>query len=130
MLTRRQRDCLEAIVRLTDGHGRCPSYREIAAELGNTAHASTHRMVWALVERGYVTIDDGRKRSIRVIGRERVFAVRKGEDGDAFLVEYPAPGQKRPANGREHVGRHEKPPKRSELPTRPALRRLPPLCST
>lgn len=55
------------------------------------------------------------KRCKRIIGpkqvlaamRERVFVVRKGEDGDAVLVELPAPGQKRPANGREHVGRHE-----------------------
>ena len=103
MLTKRQRDYLDAIVRLTDEHGRCPSYREIAAALGTSVN-STHRMVQALVERGYVTVDDMRKRSIWVIGRERVFVVCKGEDGDAVLVEWPAPGQKRPASGRDGVG--------------------------
>lgn len=75
------------------------------------------------------------KRCKRIVGpkqalaamRERVFVVRKGEDGDAVLVEWPAPGQKRPASGRDVVG-----PSGAAGPTGKASRRRrsPLPCST
>lgn len=94
MLTPRQRDCLEAIIRLTERDGRSPSYREIARALGTRSVDSAHRMVLLLEDAGWVRRSHRRIEVLRrppgipAAERTAVYVVRKPTDGDAVLVPY------------------------------------------
>lgn len=55
MLTRRQRDCLNAIDAHFDEVGRPPSLREIAVRLKTRSLGRVQELVSGLVERGFIT---------------------------------------------------------------------------
>lgn len=63
-LTTRQRDCLDAIARLSAVRGVAPSYDEIGAAIGVPNKSGVHRLVHGLAERGYITVRRDRHRSI------------------------------------------------------------------
>ena len=63
-ITRRQRDCLEAISEITRGQGFPPTLTDIASYM-NVAHRSTvHRHVSELRRMGMVGWSDGKTRTI------------------------------------------------------------------
>lgn len=67
MLTRQQHDLLIFIANFTKENGWAPSYQEMATTMGFSSKSGVHRLVSALVERGFVTQRRERARSIEVI---------------------------------------------------------------
>ena len=67
-LTRKQYQVLGYLDSYVDKHGYSPSYREMARDLDMSIGA-VHRMVGALQERGAITMEYGKWRSIRRVGR-------------------------------------------------------------
>lgn len=65
-LTARQAECLDFIRRSTAAGSSAPSFDEIAHELG-VVKSNVHRLVHALIERGYVRQLPGRRRSVSLI---------------------------------------------------------------
>ena len=63
-LTKRQRDCLEAVKAFRKKKGRMPSLEEIAAMLGLATCSGAQRLVSQLEERGYVKRIPGAARAI------------------------------------------------------------------
>jgi SOS-response transcriptional repressor LexA len=55
MLTRRQRDCLDAIEAHFEQFGRAPSVREIALRMRIRSVGNVNRLIAGLVERGFIT---------------------------------------------------------------------------
>jgi repressor LexA len=63
-LTDRQRECLDFIVSFHHAKGYPPTRREIASQNGVSDHLSR------LVRKGYIAIDAGKSRGIRVIDQK------------------------------------------------------------
>lgn len=68
-----QRNCLEAIRRLTAG-GVSPSYDQLAGELGLTSKSSVFRLINQLEQQGLVRRDYHRARSITVVADAPAYA--------------------------------------------------------
>ena len=66
-LTDKQRAALDFIQRYISIHMVAPKLQEIAEGLGITSRGVAHRYVQALVDAGYVTIDSGQHRGIRLL---------------------------------------------------------------
>lgn len=66
MLTIKQRELINFIIQASR-KGYAPSYQEMADALGLKSKSGIHRLVSALVDKGYVRRLDGRWRSIEVI---------------------------------------------------------------
>jgi SOS-response transcriptional repressor LexA len=65
-LTPRERDCLDAIKRLTVD-GVPPTFEQLRAELGVGSKSTVHRLVHGLHRRGAIAMRAEAKRSIRVL---------------------------------------------------------------
>ncbi len=74
MLTRKQRDLLILIHERMNGDGVAPSFEEMKESLGLKSKSGIHRLIGALVERGYLE---------RLPHRARALQVRKLPDGYA-----------------------------------------------
>lgn len=66
-LTRRQAEALRYIRDYIRTHGGAPSYEEMRREFGFASKSAVHRLIHALVERGRITLDPNRVRTMRVI---------------------------------------------------------------
>ncbi len=67
-LTKRQAELLMFIHKSTQSSGGVsPSYVEMAAALGVKSSSGIHRLIWALVERGYVRQMKGHARAVEVL---------------------------------------------------------------
>jgi SOS-response transcriptional repressor LexA len=66
-LTRKQVACLSAIKRLTTADGVSPSYDCLMAELGLSSKNGVHRLIHALKDRGFITLNPHQARSIRIV---------------------------------------------------------------
>jgi SOS-response transcriptional repressor LexA len=62
-----QRAVLKSIVRLTAALGHPPTVREIAADIGVNP-SDVQQKMWRLRRDGRVTWDEGRARTVRVVG--------------------------------------------------------------
>lgn len=67
-LTRRQKDCLDAIRLHIEANGVSPTMEELRVRLGCASKGHVGVMVQALVERGKITLVKNRPRSIALIG--------------------------------------------------------------
>ena len=67
MLTDNQRAVLNFIQHYTAIHNISPKLQEIAEGIGISSRGVAHRYVQALVDAGYLTIDKGRHRGIRLL---------------------------------------------------------------
>jgi SOS-response transcriptional repressor LexA len=67
-LTERQQEVLDAIRSLTVELGMSPSIRELGARIGHSSTCSTHRVLFALMAKGYVTHTPDAHRSLRLVG--------------------------------------------------------------
>ncbi|MDH5710596.1 MAG: transcriptional repressor LexA [Gammaproteobacteria bacterium] len=67
ILTDNQRTVLEFIQRYVTSHGFAPKLQEIAESIGINSRGVAHRYVQALVDAGFVAIDKGRHRGIRLL---------------------------------------------------------------
>lgn len=65
-LTKRQRDLLTYIRSYVGQHGFSPSFEEMKEALGLASKSGVHRLVSALVERGYVKSMYARARSVEL----------------------------------------------------------------
>lgn len=65
-LTQRERDCLDAIERLTVD-GVAPSYMDLRSALGLVSNSGIHRLIKALELRGHIRRIPHRARSIEVV---------------------------------------------------------------
>lgn len=72
-LTERQRDAMLFVQGFIDRHGFSPTYDEIAAALGLKSKSGIHRLVYGLVERGYLRMpESGRPLKRAVTIRTRI----------------------------------------------------------
>lgn len=70
MLTDRQRDLLDFIIRYADEHrGGAPSFDEMAVALAVKSKSRVHEMIVALEERGFIRRVPNRVRAIEVLRR-------------------------------------------------------------
>jgi repressor LexA len=58
-LTKKQREILDYILKITREHNYTPSYREIADALGLSSPATVHEHVSRLREKGYLMDEEG-----------------------------------------------------------------------
>ena len=65
MVTPKQKAILEFIRSCSDANGFAPSYREIAAHFGYTSPATVHQFVTTLKEKGLLTMDSSKARSLQ-----------------------------------------------------------------
>lgn len=66
-LTRRQTDCLDAVIAYFKEHGESPSVRDVAKALGLKSPHPAYRLLYALYDLGYITWETGKTRSIQVL---------------------------------------------------------------
>ena len=67
MLSPRQQQVLD-IIRLHTFSGKtCPTLKEIAATLGIKSYTNVSRIVWYLIERGYIEHTPGRHRDLKAV---------------------------------------------------------------
>jgi len=66
-LTTRQRDALEALVNYIDEHDYAPTIRELQELLGLASPAPVQDLLAKLRDKGYVTWDPGRGRTLRLV---------------------------------------------------------------
>jgi repressor LexA len=64
LLTEKQKQVFDCILRWLAAHGHAPTYWEMAKELGVNSLATVSKHVGALVQKGYVTRRRGSARSI------------------------------------------------------------------
>ena len=75
-LTPRQAAVLAFFGRTWSQLGHSPSYDDVCAEFGFTTRSNAHRLVYLLVQRGYLTSPRGRSRAARLTPEgERWFEV-------------------------------------------------------
>lgn len=65
-MTPKQRDLLIFITDYWAKFGCAPTYSMISNSLGNISKSGVHRLVHALVKRGYLVMVPGAKRSVRL----------------------------------------------------------------
>lgn len=81
-LTRAQYDAMCVIQELMDALGVAPSREEIAHELGLKSRSGAHRLVEALVARGYLRRMAQRARSLVILQRVALPDFSYGEDAE------------------------------------------------
>lgn len=69
MLTDKQRAVLDFIQRYIATHGVSPKLQEIAESININSRGVTHRYIQALAEAGFLSIDRGKHRGIRLLGK-------------------------------------------------------------
>ncbi|MGE6379972.1 transcriptional regulator [Peribacillus muralis] len=65
--TKRQRDVLEAITKYTTLKGYPPSIRDIGEDVGLKSSSTVSFMLTKLKEKGYVTWEEGRSRTLQIL---------------------------------------------------------------
>jgi repressor LexA len=75
MLTERQRDVYEFVVRYTDDHGYPPTVREIGEAVGLASPSTVHAHLANLERAGYLRRDPTKPRALELVRRERRPAV-------------------------------------------------------
>ena len=71
MLTQRQREVYEFVVRYTDGHGYPPTVREIGEAVGLASPSTVHAHLANLERAGYLRRDPTKPRALELTRRER-----------------------------------------------------------
>ena len=66
-LSTKQREVLDLIDGYIQTHGYPPSVRDICSSMNLASAAGVHKHISALVQKGYLSKDDGRSRSIQII---------------------------------------------------------------
>ena len=79
MLTQRQREVYEFVVRYADAHGYPPTVREIGEAVGLASPSTVHAHLANLERAGYVRRDPTKPRALELVGRARESAVQGGE---------------------------------------------------
>lgn len=69
VLTRRQQAALDALTAYMDRHARAPTYAELADLLGARSATTAVRLVDQLERKGWLTVDPGTARGIRLTNR-------------------------------------------------------------
>jgi repressor LexA len=72
MLTRKQRELLDFIIAFQKQNGWSPSYSEMADAMGLASRSGIHRMIEALMQRGYIAHVKNRNRGIEVLVKDGV----------------------------------------------------------
>jgi repressor LexA len=70
-LTDRQVECFECVVSLIEKNGEPPTIREVADCLDLRSPHPAYRLLHILYERGYVTWESNKPRSLRVLKKVR-----------------------------------------------------------
>jgi len=96
MLTRRQKEALNFIIAHSDEHGSSPTLQQIADHLGNVSRGNGHRIVSALVKRGWIKRLPNHANGLEVIRRP-------GEPSAEAVAHEPAFGWLDPAARRPGV---------------------------
>ena len=101
-LTLRQRECFDAIASYIDAKGCAPSYDDLMDALKLRSRGRIHELVYALQERGWITVHPHLTRSIAIVGdgagpaytlpdaveaKLRAFCIATGEDAAAFVAD-------------------------------------------
>jgi repressor LexA len=79
MLTQRQREVYEFVVRYADAHGYPPTVREIGEAVGLASPSTVHAHLANLERAGYVRRDPTKPRALELVGRGREQAAQGGE---------------------------------------------------
>jgi repressor LexA len=75
MLTDRQREIWDFLVRYVDGHGYPPTVREIGEEVGLASPSTVHAHLANLERAGLLKRDPTKPRALELVGRERAAAL-------------------------------------------------------
>lgn len=75
MLTSRQRDTLDFIRRHLHRHGHAPTLAEIGKAVGVQSKGAVHRLVQALVDKGFLIRESTGWRGLRPTGRDAAFSL-------------------------------------------------------
>ncbi|MFT7235530.1 MAG: repressor LexA [Methylophagaceae bacterium] len=84
MLTERQQDTYDFIVRYIKKNGRSPLLSEVAQGIGLSSQGSVHNYIQALVNEGLLT---------RLVGRSRGLKLNKALEQDSTIVKLPVMGR-------------------------------------
>jgi repressor LexA len=84
MLTERQQDTYDFIVRYIKKNGRSPLLSEVAQGIGLSSQGSVHNYIQALVNEGLLT---------RLVGRSRGIKLNKALEQDSTIVKLPVMGR-------------------------------------
>jgi repressor LexA len=79
MLTQRQREVYEFVVRYADAHGYPPTVREIGEAVGLASPSTVHAHLANLERAGYLRRDPTKPRALELVGRTREPTVQPGE---------------------------------------------------
>jgi repressor LexA len=66
-MTAKQKHALDYISSFWEEHGYSPSYDDIAKALNVSSRSNVHRIVYALIERGFIENLPGKARSLKVL---------------------------------------------------------------
>jgi repressor LexA len=75
MLSKRQREIFDFVVKYADKHGYPPTVREIGEAVGLASPSTVHAHLANLERAGYVKRDPTKPRALEVVGRERMPAI-------------------------------------------------------
>ena len=66
-MTKRQKEVLDYILAYWSEHGYSPSYDEIGVALGISSKSNVHRLIYSLVNRGFLKNHPRKSRSLLVV---------------------------------------------------------------
>lgn len=66
-MTQKQKNALDYIRSYWEMNGYSPSYEDIAEALNVSSRSNVHRIVYALIERGFIENLPGKARSLRLV---------------------------------------------------------------
>ena len=66
-MTQKQMKMLEFIKEYWNEHGYCPSYDEIGGAMGIASRSNVHRVIYCLIDRGYLKNMPRRARSLVLV---------------------------------------------------------------
>jgi repressor LexA len=66
-MTKRQKQLLDFIMKFWEENGYSPSYEEMAEGLGIASKSNVHRLVYSLVNRGFLKNHPNKSRSLLVV---------------------------------------------------------------
>jgi len=66
-MTKRQKQVLDFVLKFWEEHGYSPSYEDIGSGLGIASKSNVHRLIYSLVNRGFLKNQPGKSRSLLVV---------------------------------------------------------------
>ena len=66
-MTKRQKQVLDFILKFWEEHGYSPSYEDIGKGLSIASKSNVHRLVYSLVNRGFLKNQPNKSRSLLVV---------------------------------------------------------------